>query len=61
MLGTKTAISAPSSDDSLLEQLIELESKLEADLARKPKHQKPGLQEVWQAEIHKLRQALNLE
>lgn len=61
ILGTKTAISAPSSDDSLLEQLIELESKLEADLARKPKHQKPGLQEVWQAEIHKLRQALNLE
>lgn len=60
-LGTKTAISAPSSDDSLLEQLIELESKLEADLARKPKHQKPGLQEAWQAEIHKLRQALNLE
>jgi ATPase subunit of ABC transporter with duplicated ATPase domains len=61
ILGTKTAISALSSDDSLLEQLIELESKLEADLARKPKHQKPGLQEAWQAEIHKLRQALNLE
>lgn len=59
--GHKTTESSTSSDDTLLEQLIELESRLEADLARKPKHQKVALHEGWQAEIHRLRQALDLE
>jgi ATP-binding cassette, subfamily F, member 3 len=34
-----------------LERLIELEAKLEADLTRKEKYQKPKLQQAWQQEI----------
>lgn len=49
-----------ASDDALLERLIELETKLETDMERKPKHQKPSLQQVWQVEIQAIRQTLNL-
>lgn len=44
-----TVQSAPS--DDLLERLIALETLLEEDLARKPKHQKPLLQAKWRQEI----------
>ena len=40
-----------SEADDLLERLIELEWRLAEDLARKPKHQKPQLQQRWREEI----------
>ena len=43
-------VKAQASDD-LLERLIALETLLAEDLARKPKHQKPQLQEQWRKEI----------
>lgn len=47
-------------DDEKLFKLIELEEKLEADLARKTNHQKPALQAQWKLEINQLKQALKL-
>ncbi|MDY1035751.1 ABC-F family ATP-binding cassette domain-containing protein [Lelliottia sp. CFBP8978] len=41
----------PSDSDDLLERLVMLENLLAEDLARKPKHQKPQLQEQWRKEI----------
>ncbi|KJY81881.1 ABC transporter [Vibrio galatheae] len=38
-------------EEQLLERLIELEMLLAADLQRKPKHQKPNLQQQWREEI----------
>jgi hypothetical protein len=40
--------------------LVELEGKLEEDRARKPKHQKPGLQDQWQQQIAELSAMLDL-
>ena len=40
--------------DDLLERLIMLETQLEQDLARKPKHQKPLLQAQWRKEIKEI-------
>ncbi|MBS1204143.1 MAG: transporter [Proteobacteria bacterium] len=42
-------------DDALLLRLIELETRLEEDLARKEKHQKPQLQAQWREEIDRIR------
>ncbi|MEQ4986479.1 ABC-F family ATP-binding cassette domain-containing protein [Proteus vulgaris] len=47
-------------DDEKLFKLIELEEKLDADLARKPNHQKPTLQAQWKLEISQLKQSLNM-
>ncbi|ELY7391684.1 ABC-F family ATP-binding cassette domain-containing protein [Cronobacter universalis] len=58
------AVTAPSetnSDACLLERLIELEARLNADLERKPRHQKPALQAEWRKEIAHLSAALGLE
>lgn len=44
----------PSPYDDLLERLIALETLLEDDLARKPKHQKPQLQAQWRREIEEI-------
>ncbi|MEG6411737.1 ABC-F family ATP-binding cassette domain-containing protein [Enterobacter roggenkampii] len=44
----------PSPHDDLLERLIALETLLEDDLARKPKHQKPQLQAQWRKEIEEI-------
>ncbi|WP_333849612.1 ABC-F family ATP-binding cassette domain-containing protein [Leclercia sp.] len=41
----------PAEHDDLLERLILLETLLEEDRLRKPKHQKPQLQAQWQEEI----------
>ncbi|MDY0924077.1 MULTISPECIES: ABC-F family ATP-binding cassette domain-containing protein [unclassified Leclercia] len=41
----------PESHEDLLERLIMLETLLEEDRLRKPKHQKPQLQAQWQEEI----------
>lgn len=42
------------SEEQMLERLLELESLLEADLGRKPKHQKPAIQRKWQQEIEEI-------
>ncbi|CCK15135.1 Glutathione-regulated potassium-efflux system ATP-binding protein [Cronobacter universalis NCTC 9529] len=58
------AVTGPSetnSDAHLLERLIELEARLNADLERKPRHQKPALQAEWRKEIAHLSAALGLE
>ncbi|WP_260292011.1 ABC-F family ATP-binding cassette domain-containing protein [Proteus vulgaris] len=49
-----------SHDDEKLLKLIELEEKLNADLARKTNLQKPALQTQWKLEISQLKQALKL-
>ncbi len=41
-------------DDHILLRLLDLETKLEADMKRKPKFQKPRLHEEWRAEIARL-------
>ncbi|WED25934.1 ATP-binding cassette domain-containing protein [Vibrio sp. DW001] len=43
-----------SGEDQLLEYLIKLESLLDEDLQRRPKHQKPSLQQQWREEIDKI-------
>ncbi|CCN68456.1 ABC-F family ATP-binding cassette domain-containing protein [Vibrio nigripulchritudo] len=47
-------------EEQLLEKLFELETLLEDDLARKPKHQKPKLQSQWREEIALINSKLNL-
>ncbi|MCG9626921.1 ATP-binding cassette domain-containing protein [Vibrio mediterranei] len=49
-----------SDEEKLLERLLELETKLEADLKRKKKYQKPKLQQAWQQEIDALNQQLKI-
>ena len=44
--------------DDVLARILELEKKLAENLNRRPKFQKPKLQEQWQKEIKKLYQAL---
>jgi ATP-binding cassette subfamily F protein 3 len=46
------------SDEAKLQRLIDLEALLTADLARKPRFQKPLLQQQWQAEIETLNLSL---
>ena len=48
-------------EETLLEQLCHLETLLEEDLKRKPKHQKPNLQHQWREEITRISQLLSLE
>lgn len=55
-VGSNTA----SEQEQLLARLIELEVLLEEDLARKPKHQKPKLQQAWIKEIAQLNETLEL-
>ena len=47
-------------EERLLATLVELETRLAEDLARKPKHQKPALQLEWQQQIEQLNQLLDL-
>jgi ATPase subunit of ABC transporter with duplicated ATPase domains len=47
-------------EDALLLALLAVESKLDEDLTRKPKHQKPALQAQWRQEISSLKAQLNL-
>lgn len=53
-------ISQAADEDALLLALLEVESKLEEDLTRKPKHQKPALQAQWREEIAMLKAQLGL-
>ncbi|SNY73920.1 ABC-F family ATP-binding cassette domain-containing protein [Pantoea sp. GL120224-02] len=47
-------------EDALLLALCDLESKLDEDRERKPKHQKPALQAQWRDEIAQLKQQLGI-
>jgi hypothetical protein len=47
-------ISLSISHGDPLERIVELEEKLAADRGRKPKFQKPKLQQAWQAELQEL-------
>lgn len=47
-------------EEQMLTRLTDLENKLENDLARKPKHQKPELQRQWQQQIAELNALLDL-
>ena len=47
-------------EERLLAMLLEVESKLEEDLARKARHQKPELQRQWQQQITELGELLDL-
>lgn len=58
---TPTVVQVHSETESWLERLVELEDKLAQDLARKQSHQKPALQQQWQAEIAALNLRLELE
>lgn len=51
---------AASDEDALLLALLELESKLEEDVSRKPKHQKTAMQAQWREEITSLKNQLNI-
>lgn len=48
----------PEAEEDILQQIIELETLLEADLQRKPRHQKPDLQSRWRRQIKKLNEKL---
>ena len=50
----------PNGEDAQWQRLCELEALLAADLARKPRHQKPQLQQAWRGEMQALEQALGL-
>ena len=52
--GAATAVTL----DAVLEHIVELEAKLDADLARKPRHQKPDLQAQWRAQLADLQRRL---
>ena len=56
----ETAKVQETQEERLLALLLELEGKLEEDRARKPKHQKPGLQDQWQQQIAELSAMLDL-
>lgn len=61
---SRDAVSHPLAQDDeerLLTALFELESKLQEDLARKPKHQKTQLQQQWREEIATLSARLSLD
>lgn len=55
---TEPAIS--TNEDHLLATLVALEHKLEEDITRKPKHQKPQLQQQWRREIAEINGKLGL-
>jgi ABC-type multidrug transport system ATPase subunit len=50
----REAIKSDDNHDDILARIIELEERLEADLARKPKFQKPKLQAEWREELDEL-------
>ena len=56
-----SVIPEASDEDLLFERMIELEARLDADLGRKPKHQKPKLQQQWREEIAQISMQLGLE
>lgn len=57
-LKTSEVIQVPQSEEEVLQRIVELESKLQDDLQRKPKHQKSGLQFQWRQELELLNDKL---
>lgn len=53
-------VTSASTADELLDRLLALEEKLTIDRARKQKHQKPHLQQMWQKEIAILLEQLDI-
>ncbi len=53
-----SAIQDHSTEDDVLVRIVELERLLEADLARKPKFQKPKMQVAWRNELGQLYELL---
>lgn len=51
---TQGAVEVLSAEEELLERLIELETLLDDDLKRRPKHQKLKLQQEWRDEIERI-------
>lgn len=54
------AAESHNDEEALLLALCDLESKLDEDMMRKPKHQKPTLQTQWRDEIAQLKQRLGI-
>ena len=54
------AAESHNDEEALLLALCDLESKLDEDMMRKPKHQKPTLQTQWRDEIAQLKQLLGI-
>ena len=48
----------PTNSEDLLTRIVELETLLNADLARKPRFQKPKLQAAWKDELEELNKKL---
>lgn len=57
-MDTRTLVDDLESEDDILARLIELEARLAADLARKPKFQKQDRQAVWRKQIEALARKL---
>lgn len=55
-----TSVVAANEEERWLTTLLELESKLAEDRARRPRHQKPQLQQQWQRQIAELNALLGL-
>jgi heme-transporting ATPase len=55
-----SAAPAGNDQEALLATLCELEQRLIEDLARKPRHQKPAMQQCWREQIATLSQQLGL-
>lgn len=53
-------VTAVDDDEARLTRWYELEALLAADLARKPRHQTPRLQQAWRDELHQLTTRLGL-
>jgi ABC-type multidrug transport system ATPase subunit len=48
------------SEEAILERLYQLETLIEDDKQRKPKHQKPKMQQQWLKELDQITHQLNL-
>ncbi|WP_104402382.1 ABC-F family ATP-binding cassette domain-containing protein [Vibrio penaeicida] len=54
------SVNVENDEELMLEKLLELETLLEEDMARKPKHQKVKLQDKWREEIAEINSKLGL-
>ncbi|MBB3119143.1 ABC-F family ATP-binding cassette domain-containing protein [Pseudoduganella violacea] len=61
MVQSKEPPATPTSEEQLLARFFELEELLAADLARKPRHQKPASQQQWRSELASLNRQLGLD
>ena len=57
-LAVATRATDTNDEDALLEQMLALENRIAADLARKPKHQKPQQRADWQRALQVLKDRL---